>query len=100
MTLSRLQVQCVSCMLEQVTVYADARESLFWACVECAAEHESTINTRPLKDKRYQSATWLERQYEENTIREIAVMCGVSDMTIFNWLKTHAIETRGRGKRA
>jgi hypothetical protein len=99
-TLSRLQVKCHTCMREQVTVFTDAREPVYWECVECGSPHVSEIVTRPLNDKRYKSATWLKRQYEECTIREIATMCGVSDMTIFKWLKKHDIETRGRGKRA
>jgi len=99
LALYRYQVQCVACMTEQVTEKVEHRDEIYWVCVECEAVHETVMITRPLKDKRYHSSTWLRRQYEQYTIREIAQMCGVSDMTIFNWLKRHGIETRGRGRR-
>jgi len=36
---------------------------------------------------------------EELSMQEIADICGVSAMTIRDWLLRHNIETRGRGQR-
>ena len=47
----------------------------------------------------YVKEDWMRKKYleEKKTMQEIANICGVSSMTIRNWLVNHNIETRDRG---
>ena len=50
----------------------------------------------------YRDRNWLETEYLNNnrTMHSIATECGVSSMTIQNWLDRHSIPTRPRGRRS
>lgn len=52
-----------------------------------------------IDSQRYQDKEWLHKQYVENqqTLSDIADICGVSSMTISRWLSKHGIETRDGG---
>lgn len=58
-----------------------------------------TIQKPPSQD--YKDKDWLEIEYTVNrrTMSQIGDMCGVSAMTIYQWLKRHGIETRKRGQK-
>lgn len=51
------------------------------------------------QDKRYKDKEWLNQKYnvDKLTQQQIADICGVSPMTIGDWLKNHQIEARPRG---
>jgi len=53
------------------------------------------------QDRLYVRYDWMKGKYtdEELSMQEIADICGVSAMTIRDWLLRHNIETRGRGQR-
>ena len=53
------------------------------------------------QDRLYVKDDWMRAKYvdEKMTLQEIADICGVSAMTIREWLMRHNIETRGRGQR-
>ncbi|RLI46751.1 hypothetical protein DRO61_08855 [Candidatus Bathyarchaeota archaeon] len=48
----------------------------------------------------YKDAVWLKNAYlhKKQTMNSIASSCGVSPMTIQNWLDRHQIPTRPRGR--
>ena len=48
----------------------------------------------------YKDAVWLKNAYlhKKQTMNAIASSCGVSPMTIQNWLDRHQIPTRPRGR--
>ena len=50
----------------------------------------------------YRDRNWLEIEYlnKNRTMSSIATECGVSSMTIQNWLDRHSIPTRPRGRRS
>ena len=50
----------------------------------------------------YKGEAWLHEQYVTNrrSMDSIALECGVTPMTINNWLKRLKINTRGRGVRS
>tara|TARA_R100001443_G_scaffold49985_2_gene62280 strand:+ start:1788 stop:2072 length:285 start_codon:yes stop_codon:yes gene_type:complete len=52
-------------------------------------------------DRPYRSEEWLTAVYhgEGKTLKEIGDMCGVSPMTINQWLVKHGITSRPRGRR-
>ena len=52
-------------------------------------------------NKPYRSKEWLIEAYhsKEMTLAEIADLCGVSAMTINQWLRKHQIPSRPRGRR-
>lgn len=54
------------------------------------------------KSADYKDKDWLLKRYvdEEMSMAEIASICAVSPMTIHNWLITHDIEKRSRGRRS
>jgi len=55
----------------------------------------------PTGHKPYRDKNWLNAMYidEELTLKEIADGCGVSPMTINQWLFKHKIPSRPRGRR-
>mgnify|MGYP003120308310 FL=1 len=59
-----------------------------------------TIQKPPNQD--YRDKDWLQAHYTVNcrSMAEIGEMCGVTPMTIYQWLKRHGIETRKRGRKA
>jgi len=50
----------------------------------------------------YRDREWLANIYhtENKTLKEIADLCGVSPMTINQWLVKHGIPSRSRGRRS
>ena len=50
----------------------------------------------------YRKKEWLNTYYhdKELTLQQIGDMCGVSPMTINQWLVKHGIESRPRGRRS
>jgi len=71
----------------------------------CECGNEMTLNLnriirRKLAD--YKDRDWLLKHYveDEKSMAAIASMCAVSPMTIHNWLITHDIEKRPRGRRS
>lgn len=57
--------------------------------------------TKANQDKPYRSRDWLADAYhtKEMTLAEIGRLCGVSPMTINQWLVKHNIPSRSRGRR-
>lgn len=53
------------------------------------------------KDRPYRDEAWLTTEYtvNERSMADIARQCGVSPMTVFQWLGKHGIPTRNRGGR-
>lgn len=53
------------------------------------------------RPKSYRDRTWLIEKYHraDLTLKQIADMCGVSPMTINQWLVRHNIQSRPRGRR-
>tara|TARA_Y100000746_G_C15446821_1_gene425351 strand:- start:1187 stop:1513 length:327 start_codon:yes stop_codon:yes gene_type:complete len=64
-------------------------------------EYKLNMASTRKKDRLYLREDWMRRKYldEGKTMQEIADICGVSAMTIRNWLVEHNIHTRGRGQR-
>ena len=54
-----------------------------------------------LTDKNYRNREWLSDAYHTQslTLQQIGDMCGVSPMTINQWLRKHSIPSRPRGRR-
>ncbi|AXH67276.1 hypothetical protein SEA_WOFFORD_94 [Streptomyces phage Wofford] len=42
----------------------------------------------------YESKTWLQEKYRTMTAKQIADLCGKSEMTITRWLARHGIPIR------
>ena len=57
--------------------------------------------TKANQDKPYRNRDWLADAYhtKEMTLAEIGRLCGVSPMTINQWLVKHNIPSRSRGRR-
>ena len=72
-------------------------------CIECLDIMMVSVNIKPKNagTTTYRNETWLRHEYENNgnSMARIAQDCGVSPMTIQNWLNTHSIETRSRGRK-
>jgi transposase-like protein len=67
-----------------------------YKCSNCG--HEEGLE----KTTDYQNKEWLFEQYvtKRRSMQSIATQCGVSSMTINNWLLRFDIKTRGRGVRS
>lgn len=55
-----------------------------------------------MADKKYQNKEWLTKQYVENnrSMMDIAIECGIADMTVHYWIKKFEIPvTRGKGRK-
>ena len=72
-------------------------------CLDCFEVMLVTVSIRPKNgdSNTYRNESWLRHEYESNgnSMAKIAQECGVSPMTIQNWLNTHSIETRSRGRK-
>ena len=68
-------------------------------CSRCKSLHLITVSVKTLNDD-FRNGEWLTTAYVTNgyTMAQIARMCGVTPMTIQNWLRRHNIPTRGRGR--
>ncbi len=68
-------------------------------CSRCKSLHLITVSVKTLNDD-FRNGEWLTTAYVTNgyTMAQIARMCGVTPMTIQNWLRRHSIPTRGRGR--
>ena len=57
--------------------------------------------TKAIEGKPYRDREWLVKMYhtEEKTLQQIGDLCGVSPMTINQWLRKHNIPSRSRGRR-
>jgi len=68
-------------------------------CSKCESLHLLTISVKTMNDD-FRDKQWLTNAYVANgyTMAQIARMCGVTPMTIQNWLRRHEIPTRGRGR--
>lgn len=68
-------------------------------CSRCESPHLITVTVKTLNDD-FRDEQWLTNAYVTNkyTMAQIARMCGVTPMTIQNWLRRHDIPTRGRGR--
>lgn len=68
-------------------------------CTECGSLHLITVSVKTLNDN-FRTKKWLTNAYTTKgyTMAQIARMCGVTPMTIQNWLRRHDIPTRGRGR--
>jgi hypothetical protein len=70
---------------------------------ECGNEMKLNLSRFIRKAKAaYKQREWLHKQYVEEgmSMADIATQCGVSPMTIHNWLITHDIQKRSRGRRS
>ena len=68
-------------------------------CQACGHTSVIRVSVHPPPNDRYRDKEWLREEYRGKTMSEIADQCGVSAMTIYQWLKRHNIATRKRGKR-
>lgn len=70
-------------------------------CQYCNSPTVISITIQKPPNQDYKDKDWLEIEYTVNrrTMSQIADMCGVSAMTIYQWLKRHEIETRKRGQK-
>lgn len=67
-------------------------------CNACEWPNVITVSITTSNEK-YRDAEWLKTAYETKmlSMATIAEMCGVSAMTIYQWLKKHDIQSRKRG---
>jgi len=79
------------------SVLSDSQLSV--ECGGCDSLHLITVSVKTLNDD-FRDKNWLTNAYVTNrfTMAQIARMCGVTPMTIQNWLRRHDIPTRGRGR--
>ncbi len=73
-----------------------------YVCPECNKHYGISVMVyAKLPEGMFKDKLWLEEAYciEGKTMEEIATECGVTAMTINNWLKRHNIPTRDRGRR-
>ncbi len=68
-------------------------------CGACGHTNIIRVSVHPPPNDRYKDEEWLREEYRSKTMSDIADQCGVSAMTIYQWLKRHNIATRKRGKR-
>lgn len=71
-------------------------------CENCGKGTVLALAIQKPPNQDYRDKDWLEIQYKVNgrSMAQIGEMCGVSAMTIYQWLKRHGIETRKRGRKA
>ena len=71
-------------------------------CENCGETTAITISVQKPPNQDYRDKDWLEIQYTVNgrSMAQIGEMCGVTAMTIYQWLKRHGIGTRRRGRKA
>ena len=63
-------------------------------------EYKLHMASTSKRNRLYVKEDWMRKKYldEKKTMQEIGDICGVSSMTIRNWLVNHNIETRDRGQ--
>lgn len=69
-------------------------------CDQCGITNMIHVAVHPPRNDNYRDRGWLNAEYtvQKRTMSEIADACGVSAMTIYQWLKKHEIPTRRRGR--
>lgn len=87
--------------LDGEMLHAGREVELLADCSACRHTSMIRMSVHPPPNDKYRDKAWLYEQYENkgHTMSEIAGQCGVSAMTIYQWLKRHGIATRGRGQR-
>lgn len=100
-----IQANCPSCDHE-FTIRLDSIEAgthnKTYTCISCAERVRFQYNLSMTTGKRlYVNSSWMRNQYldQGKTMQEIAEICGVTAMTIRDWLIKHNIPTRSRGEK-
>lgn len=102
-----MNYECPNCgtknenaLTDGLIVYAGNPVTHTLVCNSCGSESKIKVALTNSSEN-YRDEAWLREMYsvKENSMASIAETCGVSPMTIFQWLKRFEITTRRRGQR-
>jgi hypothetical protein len=98
-----ISAECVACEKEFIIKFDKIESGKNIKTYQCISCWEYNIFEYSLilekGNKMYKNKEWLEIKYEHEslTMIEIGEICGVSAMTIRDWLKRHSLKIRNRG---
>jgi hypothetical protein len=105
-----MKYECTECgttsehTVDGEMIHLGRRVEILATCGQCRYTNEIRVSVHPppADEERYREHDWLNEQYTNKgrTMSDIGEGCGVSAMTIYQWLKKHGIETRRRGQRS
>lgn len=100
-----VSVSCPSCEKEtqiNLPMLEIGKHTRTYACQNCRKSIIVEVAIKaPPGASLHKNREWLEQKYssEGKTMQELADICGVTPMTIRDWLNRHEIPVRSRGAR-